>query len=114
MFEFIRKGLLTGFGLVLVTRKKLMETTDKLVNEGKISRQEGEKLIEEFMDEGNRQWDDIREKINEMVHQSFDAFDIGSKKEFIELKERVVDLEKHITILEDRIASSTGDQSGVK
>ncbi len=46
MFEFIRKGLLTGFGLVLVTRKKLMETTDKLVNDGRISREEAENLIE--------------------------------------------------------------------
>ncbi len=65
------------------------------------------------MQEGHRQWDDMREKINETIHHSFDTLDIGSKKEFVELKERVIDLEKHISIIEDRLVSSSSrDQSG--
>lgn len=111
MFEFIRKGLLTGFGLVVVTRRKLRETTDNLVKEGKMSQQEAEKLIEEFMEEGNRQWEDIREKVNETIRQSFDTLDIGSKKEFVDLKEKVNTIEKHLNIIEERLASTaSGDQ----
>jgi len=107
MFEFVRKGLLTGFGLVLVTKRKLQETTEKLVAEGKISQQEAEKLINDFMEEGNRQWEDVREKINEMVRQGIDSFDIGSKKEFVELQEKVNNLEKHLAIIEERLFSDT-------
>ena len=111
MLEFIRKGLLTGFGLVLITKRKLQEVTEKLVSEGKMSRQEAEKIVDELMEEGNRQWEDVREKLNEMVSQSYDALDIGSKKSFIELKEKVADLEKHMAIIEERLSSSCdGDQ----
>ena len=44
--------------------------------------------------------EDIQEKISETVRKGLDNFDIGSKKEFQNLRERVENLEKRLAVLE--------------
>ena len=70
------------------------------MEEGKISKDEAEKLAQELVESGQHQWEDIQTKIAESVRKGMDSFDIGSKKEFQELKARVENLEKRLTILE--------------
>ena len=53
------------------------------------------------MESGRHQLEDIQEKISETVRKALDNFDIGSKKEFKELKARVDSLEKQIAVPEE-------------
>ncbi len=67
------------------------------MDEGKISREEAERLANDLVESGKHQWDDIQEKITETVRKGLDTFDIGSKKEFQDLKARIENLEKHLS-----------------
>ena len=96
MFEMIRKSLLASLGAAVVTKEKVEEATKRFVDEGKISREEAERLANELVESGQHQWDDIQDKITETVRKGLDTFDIGSKQEFRELKERVDGLEKRL------------------
>ena len=71
------------------------------MDEGKISRDEAERLAQDLVESGRHQWEDIQGKISETVRKGLDNFDIGSKKEFKELKARVENLEKQIAMPEE-------------
>ncbi len=101
MFEMIRRSLLASLGAAVVTKEKVEEATRRFVDEGKISREEAERLANELVESGQHQLDDIQEKITDTVRKGLDTFDIGSKKEFQELKERVDELEKRLAALDD-------------
>jgi polyhydroxyalkanoate synthesis regulator phasin len=100
LIEMIRKSLLASLGAAVVTKEKVEQATHRWVEEGKISTEEAEKLAEELVESGQHQWEDIQTKIAESVRKGMDNFDIGSRKEFQELKARVENLEKRLTILE--------------
>jgi polyhydroxyalkanoate synthesis regulator phasin len=100
LIEMIRKSLLASLGAAVVTKEKVEEATKRLVEDGKISRDEAEKLANELVESGRHQWDEIQEKMTETVRKGLDTFDIGSKREFQDLQERVENLEKRLVILE--------------
>ena len=100
LIEMIRKSLLASLGAAVVTKEKVEAATQRLVEDGKISRDEAEKLANELVESGRHQWDEIQEKMTETVRKGLDTFDIGSKREFQELRERVENVEKRLVILE--------------
>ena len=101
MFEMIRKSLLASLGAAVVTKEKVEQATRRWVDEGKISKEEADKLAQELVDSGQRQWEDIQTKITDTVRKGLDTFDIGSKREFKDLKERVENLEKRLSESEE-------------
>jgi polyhydroxyalkanoate synthesis regulator phasin len=105
MLEVLRKSLLAGLGLAVVTREKVMEATRELVEKGKLSREESEALAAELLDEGKKQWQEMQDKIDAMIRQGLESLDIGSRKEFIDLQERVMNAEKRLAIMEDRLTA---------
>ncbi|MFP3869722.1 MAG: phasin family protein [Syntrophobacteria bacterium] len=101
MFEMIRKSLLASLGAAVVTREKVEQATHRWVDEGKISKEEAEKLAQELVDSGQNQWEELQARVTETLRKGMDSFDIGSRKEFQELKARVENLEKRLSVLED-------------
>ena len=100
VLEMIRNSLLASLGAAVVTKEKVEEATRRWVDEGKISRDEAERLAQDLVESGRGQWEDIQKKISETVRKGLDTFDIGSKREFQDLKERVENLEKRLAVLE--------------
>ncbi len=60
MLEEIRKGLLAGFGAVLLSKEKIEEVISKLVDEAKLNKEEAQKLKDELFTTGERQWKESR------------------------------------------------------
>ena len=110
MLDILHKGLLTGLGITLVTREKIMEATRDLVEEGKITADEAENLANDLLDEGHRHWTELQDKIMAGVRSGFETLDIGSHKDFRELRERFDNLEKRFTLLEDRLPPVEGEE----
>ena len=108
MFEMIRKSFLASLGAAVVTKEKVEEVTGRWVDEGKISKEEAEKLANELVESGQQQWEDMQTKITDTVRRGLDSFDIGSKREFQELKERVEKLEKRLSAPDE--ASTTAEE----
>ena len=100
ILEMIRKSMLASLGAAVVTKEKVEEATKRWVDEGKISKDEAERLAHELVESGRHQWEDIQDKMTETVRKGLDTFDIGSKREFQDLKERVENLEKRLVIQE--------------
>jgi polyhydroxyalkanoate synthesis regulator phasin len=74
--------------------------------------EESEKLAKELVDEGEGQWKELREEMQGMVRATLDELDIGSKKEFEELKSRLASIEQRLTMIEDRLAGPAPGDPG--
>jgi len=98
MLDAIRKSLLLSLGTAVIAKEKVDEAIKKLVEQGKISREEAEKLSQDFQESGERQWTDIQALVRDTVRKALDSLDIPSAKEFEELKKRVENLEKRVSL----------------
>ncbi|MEL6654677.1 MAG: hypothetical protein AAFQ87_28130, partial [Bacteroidota bacterium] len=50
MEELFKRFLYTGVGFVAMTAEKLQESIDEMVGDGKLSEEEGKKLVDNFME----------------------------------------------------------------
>lgn len=112
MLDMLQKGLLTGLGVAVVTREKIMAATSTLVREGKISKEEADKLASELLEAGRKQWQEIQEMIAASLRGGLETMDIGSHKEIRDAKERLENLEKRLALIEDRLPAVEGDVLG--
>jgi len=101
MLELIKKSLLASLGAAVVTKEKIQEATFSLVQQGKISVEEAEKLSDDLVTSGQHQWEEVQSKITENVKKAMDSLDISSKSEFQELMVRLENLEKRVAALEN-------------
>ena len=100
MLDLIRKGLMAGLGAVVLTTEKIQESVKKLVEEGKISTEEGEKLAQELVQSGERQWEEITAKMADTSKKWSESTESVRRKEFEELKERLEQLEQRLAAME--------------
>lgn len=100
MFESIRKSLLMGLGAGVVTKEKVDQVTNRLVEEGKISREEAEKLAQELLQGESSQWEDFQETIRQMITNVISSMSIPRAKDIQDLKTRMDKVEKRLSELE--------------
>ena len=61
MLETIKKGLLASIGAVVLTRERIRQLLDKLVQEGKLSSEEAERLADRMAQEGEKELKSVQE-----------------------------------------------------
>lgn len=100
MLELIRKTLLAGIGAAIVTRDKVMDATRRFVEEGKMSTEEAERMADDLIRSGERQWHELNDWLSEMMKKWGDGTSFVRDREFQELRARVETLELRIAELE--------------
>jgi polyhydroxyalkanoate synthesis regulator phasin len=109
MLELLRKGMLAGIGAAVLTRDKILEVTRKMVEEGKISSDEAEKLTEDLVKSGERQWEEINSKFQSSLKGFFDSVEVVRKKEFTDLLARLELIEQRLSALEQSCDRQSGE-----
>jgi polyhydroxyalkanoate synthesis regulator phasin len=101
MLELLKKGMLAGLGMAVLTRDKIREATRMLVEEGKISTDEADKLAEDLVKSGEREWEDMNSKFQTSFKKVSENLEVVRKKDFEELKTRVELIEERLSRLEE-------------
>ena len=89
MFEIFKKSLFAGLGLAVVTKTKLESVLEKLVEEGKMSRDEAEKMGQELLESGEKQWTDFETRLQETIKGFLKNMDICKTTDLKKLEKRV-------------------------
>ncbi len=100
MFELVKKGLLAGLGMAVVTKDKMEKVFQTLVDEGKMSQEDAEKKVKELLDSGEKQWHEMEDKIRELVGDVLRSTNICSREEAEALSARITALEARLAALE--------------
>ena len=82
MLELLKKGMFAGIGAAVLTRDKIREATRKLVEEGRLSSEEAEKLNEDLVKSGEREWEEINSKFQSSFKKISENLEVVRKKEF--------------------------------
>ena len=100
MFEIFKKSLFAGLGLAVVTKTKLESVLGKLVEEGKMSRDEAEKMGQELLDSGEKQWTDFESRLQETIKGFLDNMDICKASDLKKLEKKLKATNKRLKVLE--------------
>jgi polyhydroxyalkanoate synthesis regulator phasin len=110
MFEIFKKSIFAGLGLAVVTKSKLESVLEKLVEEGKMSRTEAEKMGQELLESGEKQWTDFETRLQETVKGFLANMDICKASDFKKLEKRVKALDMRLKALEEPKAKKAGKE----
>ena len=102
MFEIFKKSLFAGLGLAVVTKTKLEKVLEKLVEEGKMSREEAEKMGQELLESGEKQWDDFETKLKETVKGFLENMDLSKASDLKKLEKKVKALDMRLKAFEEQ------------
>jgi polyhydroxyalkanoate synthesis regulator phasin len=108
MLELLKKGMFAGIGAALLTRDKIREATRMLVEEGRLSSEEAEKLTEDLVNSGEREWEEINSKFQSSFKKISKNLEVVRKKDFEDLKARVELLEQRLSLLEETRSRESG------
>ena len=89
MFEIFKKSLFAGLGLAVVTKTKFESVLEKLVDEGKMSRDEAEKMGQELLESGEKQWVDFETRLQETIKGFLKNMDICKTTDLKKLEKKV-------------------------
>ena len=93
MEDLFKKVIYTGVGLVSVTAEKFQSSVDKLVDENKISREEGRKVVDELVQDTEGKREEFESQLKSLVEDVFSRTRVVSQQDFDALVKRVEALE---------------------
>ncbi|MBA3007431.1 MAG: hypothetical protein KKB91_00730 [Proteobacteria bacterium] len=94
MIELIKKAMLTGLGVASLTKEKIEDIGRDFVEQGKLSQQEGEKLVEELLAKVEEAKEDIKKQIEERVEEIVKKMKLVRMSDLDELKSQIKELQE--------------------
>jgi len=96
MFDLLKKATSMGIGITLMTKDKIEELTKEIVKEGKLSEEEGKKLVEDLLKQADEARNDLEGRVEKLVRSALEKLDIPSRAEVGKLQARIKKLETQI------------------
>ncbi|MCI0652730.1 MAG: hypothetical protein L0Z55_12700 [Planctomycetes bacterium] len=89
----LRNLLLVGLGAVSYSQEKLKTAIGSLIDRGDLSREQGERVLSEWLARGKDEQAQITQRISTEMAKLMQKLALVSREEFDELKRRVEKLE---------------------
>ena len=96
MSDMFRKMGLFGIGVISLTQEKVEEFSQEMIKKGELSREEGKKFVNELLSQREKQIQELEEKINERVKETFEKSGVVMKSDITALEKKIKNLEKTI------------------
>lgn len=93
MFELMKKTLLTGIGLAIMTKEEVHKIGRELVEKGELSQKEGKELVDDLLKKSEQAQKDMESKVHKLVQDAVEKLNVATKKDIAELVKRVNRLE---------------------
>jgi polyhydroxyalkanoate synthesis regulator phasin len=94
MLNLVKKIMLTGVGLTVMTKEKAEELGRELVKKGEVTEKEGKEFVEELLKKSEDARKDFEKKVEESVKKVLAGVNVVTREDFDKLVERVAALEK--------------------
>ncbi len=94
--DLIKKTLMIGAGLAVVSKEKIETLAKMLAEKGNISEKEGKKLVDDLLKRAETAKNDLNEKVAKMVKDTVLKMNIATKEDLASLEQQIKKLEKKI------------------
>ena len=92
MINILKKGILTGVGLGVMTKDKVEEFAKKACAEAKLSEEEGRKFLEEILSQSKKVQTNIEERVHEQVAKAVESMDLVTKNDLSAIEKQLEEL----------------------
>lgn len=93
MIELVKKGMLASVGLAVVTKDKVLESLDELVEKGKLTREEAAEMSDKIVEEGKAETEKARVEASKLFNEMLHRANVVTKDQYDALAARVTELE---------------------
>ncbi len=93
MKELLKSIAYTSIGAAFLTKDKIEELKDDLVEQGKISQDEGKQFVDELVKKTDSIKDSLDLKVSKIVEEKINQLDIVTNDDFADLRRQVEELQ---------------------
>jgi len=93
MIELFKKTMLAGVGLAVVTKDKVLESLDELVERGKLTREEAAEMTDKIVAEGKVETEKARSEASKLFNEMLHRANVVTQGQYDTLAARVTALE---------------------
>ena len=93
MIELVKKTMLAGVGLAVVTKDKVLESLNEYVEKGKLTQEEAAAMSDKIVDEGRNETKKAKVEASKLFNEMLHRANVVTKDQYDELSARVTALE---------------------
>jgi polyhydroxyalkanoate synthesis regulator phasin len=97
MFDLIKKTLLTGVGLAVMTKDKVEELGKEFASQAKLSELEGKEFVDHLLKQSETARKEFESRINSAVQKAVSGLNLASKDEVARLSAKVEELAEKLS-----------------
>ena len=107
MFDTLERLILLQIGAAAATRERVQEVVNRLVEQGRIEREEGRTVVADVLSRARERSEGTRSLIDASVQQGLRGAGLPNREAYEDLLFRVEQLEHRVRLLEDRPITPT-------
>jgi poly(hydroxyalkanoate) granule-associated protein len=100
LFEASRRVLLAAIGVVTLAQEEAEDFVNRMVERGEIAEKDGKGLVKEMIEKRNARRQTFENKVNKRINETLDRLNLPSKKDLVELNEKITTLTKIVEELQ--------------
>ena len=89
MIDLLKKGILTGIGIGLMTKDKIEDYVKKAAKEAKLTEDESRKLADELLKHSEETKQQIDKKINDEVKKVVDKLGVATQEDLKNIQKQL-------------------------
>jgi len=94
--QLIKKSMLLGLGVLTLTRDKIVQTVNSLVEEGDVTAEEAPSIIDKLVSRGEEEREELRKMVRDELAKRRTHIPLASHKDIEELSQKIDDLAARI------------------
>ncbi len=109
MIDLIKKAVLTGIGVASLTKEKMEEISKEFVEKGKLSEEEGEKLVADMLKRAEDSRKSLEKQTEKIVDTTLGKMQLVRASDISELKAEMKELRKEMELLKNSLNKESTD-----
>ena len=96
MIDLIKKAMFTGIGVAALTKEKVEDVATDFIEQGKMSEQEGKKLVDEIMVKSKESQEELAQKIEASVNIALEKLAVAKESDIEALQQQIDELKEKL------------------
>ncbi len=96
MIDLIKKAMFTGIGVAALTKDKVEDVAKDFIEQGKMSEQEGKKLVDEIMAKSKESQEELALKIEASVNSALEKLPLAKESDITVLQQQIDELKEKL------------------
>ena len=114
MEDLFKKFVYTCVGLVASTVEKMQKSVEKLVDEDKISQEEGKKIIDDLVKNTEAKREEFEGKLKTVVEEVLTKMNLATQSQVKDLTDRLAAVEAKVGVTADEAATASAEDDASK